>query len=334
MATMLETSGNYDKLIGKIDTPIRSHVTKQIESFEKKSQLKEIFHMYDSTEFADAFTSETSVNVFAPTGENGRTPKGDFKEGYSVINNYYEFKGGMTLSKTLIEDGKIGTLAKPRMNKLAEDYYRVREEYGAAILTNGISTTMTFKGKVFNISGADTLALFSTAHTSITGKTANQSNLYTGELNYINLGKAETVMQSFKDDNGNKLEINPDTIIIPNTESAKRKVFEMLNADGNPLTADNAGNYHLGRWNVIVWKYLDTPTGVTAGADWFILMDSVYNQTMQCLVWGDRIKMEPDSWVDKETKEYNYDIRARFGARPNNWRGFLLSAPGLSGTSF
>lgn len=331
---MLQTSGNFDKLIGKYEYPIKKHVTKQIETFENKSQLKNIFYMYNSDKFADAFTSETSVNAFAPVGENGRYPNGDFGEGYDLVNQYHEFKGKMTLSKTIIEDGNLGTLAKPKMNKLAEDYYRVREQFGASILQNGISTSMTFKGKAFTISGADGKALFATDHPSKTGKVANQSNLYNAELNYVNLGKAETAMQNFVDDNGNKLEINPDTIIIPNTESAKRKIFEILNANGNPTTADNAGNYHLGRWNVIVWKYLDAPTGVTTGADWFILMDSTYNQTYSGLVWGDRVKLETKSDIDNDTDAYNFRIRARFGARPNAWRTAIACLPGVTGSSF
>jgi len=139
-------------------------------------------------------------------------------------------------------------------------------------------------------------------------------------------------MQNVTDDDGEILSIMPDTIIIPNDATVKRQVFEDLNADGAPNTANNNGNFVAGRFNIIVWPYLTTPTGVT-NSQWFILMDSEWNKTYQGLVWRDRVALEVMSVIDDKTDANIWKGYTRFGATPNNWRPFALCAAGLGGTA-
>ena len=141
-----------------------------------------------------------------------------------------------------------------------------------------------------NILGADGERIFSKAHPNIiVGGT--QSNAYAGSFSEANLGKAETLMQNFCDDDGNVLGLAPDTIIIPNDYALKQAVFAVLGADkwtgGSTTGAANEYNYLFGRWNVIVWPYLNQ---FTSGSPW-ILMDSNYNKQVGTSLWFDRVAL-------------------------------------------
>lgn len=62
------------------------------------------------------------------------------------------------------------------------------------------------------------------------------------------LGQMETMMQNFKGDKDEILNVSPDTIIIPNDATLKYDVFEAIGADKDPDTSNNGFNYQYGRW--------------------------------------------------------------------------------------
>jgi len=332
MAVILKLSGNMNSVFGKSEYPISQYIVQRAEAFEGKSQIDNIFQMDKATGFGEKFSYETSLGDFEPVGENGAVPENDFVEGYSKTLEYETWKDSFEVSREMIDDANMGKI-KEKSGGMMLAHHRTREKFGAKMLSSGISTTMTFgKGnKSFDIAGADGLPLFSKSHPSKTGKTGLQTNLYDGSYSYENLSKIETLMQNVTDDDGEILSIMPDTIIIPNDATVKRQVFEDLNADGAPNTANNNGNFVAGRFNIIVWPYLTTPTGVT-NSQWFILMDSEWNKTYQGLVWRDRVALEVMSVIDDKTDANIWKGYTRFGATPNNWRPFALCAAGLSGT--
>ena len=332
MAVILKLSGNMDSVFGKSQYPISQYIQQQAESFEGKSQIEEIFQVDKANSFGEKLSYETSLGDFSPVGENGATPESDFMEGYSKNLEYETWKNSFTVSKEMIEDANIGKV-KEKSGSFMLSYYRTKEKFGASILSGGISTTMTFGGKTFDIACADGQPLFSKSHPSKTGKVGVQSNLYEGSYSYDNLAKIETLMQNYTDDDGNLLNIMPDTIIIPNNALLKKQIIEDLNGEGNPNSANLKGNYHMGRWNVIIWPYLTAPTGVTAGNNWFIVADLQWNKVYNGLVWRDRVALEVTSIIDDKTDANVWKGRARFGATPNNWRPFALCAEGLSGTA-
>ena len=121
-------------------------------------------------------------------------------------------------------------------------------------------------------------------------------------------------MQNVKDDDGNKLNLQPDTIIIPNDPRIKAKVFEVLGADYKPGTGDNDSSYNYGRWNIIVWTFLGSPAGMTAGKSWFMIQDSEWNENYAGLVWIDRIDLTIKSEIDADTDANIWRGRGRYGA--------------------
>ena len=177
-------------------------------------------------------------------------------------------------------------------------YYRTREKFAAGLLVSAASAdTLTYGGRTFSTLCADGQRLFATAHPyKVSG--ANQSNIYTNAFSAAALSLVETAMQNRKGDNGDIVTVVPDTIIIPNNATLKNAVFAAIGADKDPATANNAFNYHFGRWNAIVWPYLNLYDSTNA---LWILMDSKYNETYGCANWFDRVALEVNSYIDDDT---------------------------------
>ena len=70
-------------------------------------------------------------------------------------------------------------------------------------------------------------------------------------------------MQDFRGDRGEVLDVAPATVLIPNDYALKKAVFAAVGAEKDPAAQTNGFNFHFGRWNVIVWPYLNQ--FITAG---------------------------------------------------------------------
>jgi phage major head subunit gpT-like protein len=258
-------------------------------------------------------------------------PESTFQEGYSKVIEPDTWKLKFSVTQEMIEDAKFGKI-KSKAAGFMMSYNRTRELFSAFFFNNGNSTSATFGKKTFNTTCADGLALFSTAHTSITGGTGTQSNLYGGAINYDNICALEEKMHYFTDDDGNIMNLQPDTIIIPDKAAAKKALFNAIGQDGEPITFNNSFNIQYGRWNVIISPYLNDWSGTSGGNTWY-MMDSAWNQAYQGLIWLDRIKLTVNSYIDDGTDANVFKGRARYSAGANNWRCIAACAPNLSGAS-
>ena len=209
-------------------------------------------------------------------------------------------------------------------------YYRTREKFGAALLGNAIqgNASVKFAGGKFDLKTSDGQNLFYASHPSKV-KGGTQCNLWSDAFSDDALGMLEVKMQNTKGDNGEILDVAPDTIVIPNLHSLKKAVFAAIGADKDPDTANNGFNYQFGRWNVVVWPYLNQYLGAVT-APW-LLMDSRYNKEYGTLVWLDRVALEVSSKIDDNTDANVWRGRARFTAGFHDWRG--IACAGVSGAT-
>lgn len=325
-------SGLNDTIYGKVYAPVKQYLTDREQLHEKSSILDQLFAIDTTKNFAELYGSETNLGDFKPVDESGIYPETEFQGGYDKVITPCEWKQSFGISQTMIEDAKMGKI-KRRASAFVSAYARTKEKFGAAIYSNAVSTTMNFGGKVFNIAGADGKALFATDHSSITGGYGVQTNVYDTSFSYDNLGKLEALGSNFRDDDGERLAINFDTIVVPFSTTADavqlQTIFEVLNADGKPDTANRAGNYQAGRWNVIKWPFLSSPSGLTAGSSWFFLIDSNYLETYAAMVWLNRVPLSVKSYVDENTDNNIWKGRARYAAAPVDWRFAIAAIPGV-----
>lgn len=318
-----EGSGVNDSIFGKCQTPIKIFMEKRTEAFENMSVVEKIFSMQKSKHFAEKATGMTSMHGFSPVGEGGAYPKDEMQEGYSQTFEHETWKDSFAITSEMAEDSVLMNLRK-RPAAFLNGYYRTRELFGAALVGAALAgnTAATIGGKKFKATANDGLTLFNTAHTSITGGCANQSNKFTNAFSNDMLGKIESEMQNMKDDNGNILAVTPDTIIIPNDAGLKKDVFAAIGADKDPETANNGFNYTFGRWRVIVWAYLNQ--FIASGTKPYILMSEQYNEDYGGALWFDRRELTMKSIIDENTDDNVWKGNARWSAGFNDWRAFAV----------
>lgn len=313
-----ESSGLNDSIYGKCQAPIRMFLEKRGEEFEQNSVLKNLFFMGKSGNYADMMTTMTAMSGFEPVGENGAYPLDGMQEGYQKLLKYQTWKDSFSVSKEMMEDGKLMDMRK-QPAAFMTSYNRTRELFGAALYgaaMNGAGS-VTFKGVKFDLTGADGSNLFAKEHTpKVSGD--KQCNCFKDAFSVDALGKLETAMHLFRGDNDEILDVAPDTILIPENADLKKAVFAAIGADKDPVSANNAFNYQYGRWNVIVWPYLNQ--FVTKGTSPWVLLDSKYNETYGGAVWNDRVQLEVRSTIDENTDANVWRGRSRFNAAFNDWR--------------
>ena len=313
-----ESSSLNNSVYGNCQAPIKMFLEKRGEEFEQNSVLKNLFLMGSSKNYGDVMTTLTAMSGFEPVGENGAYPLDGMQEGYQKLLKYQTWKDSFSVSKEMIEDGKLLDMRK-QPAAFMTSYKRTRELfgaalYGAAMMGNG---SVTFKGVKFDLTGADGSNLFAKEHVpKVSGD--KQCNLFKDAFSVDALGKLETKMHLFRGDNDEILDVAPDTILIPENADLKKAVFAAIGADKDPVSANNAFNYQYGRWNVIVWPYLNHY--VTNGVSPWVLLDSKYNETYGGAVWNDRIQLEVRSTIDENTDANVWRGRSRFNACFNDWR--------------
>lgn len=313
-----ESSGLNDSIYGKCQAPIRMFLEKRGEEFEQNSVLKNLFFMGKSGNYADMMTTLTAMSGFEPVGENGAYPLDGMQEGYQKLLKYQTWKDSFSVSKEMMEDGKLMDMRK-QPAAFMTSYNRTRELFGAAMYGAAMmgNSSVTFKGVKFDLTGADGSNLFAKEHVpKVSGD--KQCNCFKDAFSVDALGKLETAMHLFRGDNDEILDVAPDTILIPENADLKKAVFAAIGADKDPVSANNAFNYQYGRWNVIVWPYLNQ--FVTKGTSPWVLLDSKYNETYGGAVWNDRVQLEVRSTIDENTDANVWRGRSRFNACFNDWR--------------
>ena len=327
--TFSEASGVNDSIFGKSQAPIRQFIEKRDEAYEAESIAKTLFRADTSTHFGEKYTSLTAMDGFEVAGENGAYPTDGQEEGYSKIIESVEWKDSFSISQKIIEDSQLMDL-KQKPAGFVTAYYRTRERFAAALLGNAIqgNASMTFAKGTFDLKGADGQNLFYASHPAkIAGDT--QCNLWSDDFSDDALGMLETKMQNTRGDNNEMLDVHPDTIVIPNIHALKKAVFAAIGADKDPETANNGFNYQFGRWNVVIWNYLNE--FIASGTTPWLLMDSRYNKEYGTLIWLDRVNLAIRSTIDENTDANVWRGRARFTAGFHDWRG--IACAGVSGAT-
>lgn len=324
-----KNSGLNNEVFGKSAEPIKAIIVQGVESWEEKSLIDKIFYMDTTENFAEKYATMTAVGNFKNVGENGATPKSSMQMGFVKVIEPDTWKNSLEISAEMMEDEKLGDV-KNAARRFTQSFGRTRENFAATLLANGTETTMVYDGVLYEIACADGTPMFNTAHPSKTqGTKYVQSNLFKGELNEENFDLVQEKMQGFTDDDGHKLNIQPDTIIIPNVGSQKRKLFALVGSELDPESNNNAWNFQCGLWNVLVWNELPNKL---KGGNYFFMADSNYLQDYECMPFLDRIKLKITQYIDNNTDAHVFKGRSRFGAGFNNWRGISLCGENVDGT--
>lgn len=303
-----EASGRFGQLYGDIQVPLASFLEEQEKRSKENCLALKIFSERTSNNFAEGYGGLTAANEMENVGEGALPPENGFKQRDLKIIENETWKSKIRITREIIEDahGDLKKIIKRSgADKMTESYFRTINSFLMGLLCAAVSGKDAYvRGiKSYSTRCYDGLNVFSKSH-KIGAKT--YSNMYADDFSAEVLGEISTVQQNVKGDAGDTMTISPDTIIIPNDYTAKKKVFEAIGSDKDPGTANNGFNYLFGQWNVIYHPALNALISENGKVP-FILLDSKYNEYNDGNIFQNRMPLEVTS------KEEDGDVNALNG---------------------
>ena len=216
---------------------------------------------------------------------------------WKAVWTHDKWSNGLRIERELLDDALYAEV-KNRTKTLADSVYYTRQIH-AAMPFNNCTTFLTPDGK----------ALCATDHPIAPGSSTTWTNYATGmALNADNVEEVRNRMKEWKDDSGNPLLIQPDTLIVP--RRLRKAALVIADTDKEPNTAENDINIWKGAVDVIEWDFLDDSN------TWF-MVDK--NRMKRFLYWFERRK--PSLAQDKEdfdTEVAKYKVVGRWSLGPSD----------------
>mgnify|MGYP001240418496 CR=1 FL=1 len=273
--------------------------------------------LYDRIKSKKAWEEFQSVGSLPdPQLFNGVIQMQNFSMGYHTKIVPLEYAGGFILERRLIDTDQSGIVKKlpqqlaiaanRKMNKIAHEPFIYPD-----------SAAFTF------MTSEEGVALASNSHTTKTPDVSTSSgfdNLATYAFDATNLETLRIQTLGFRDDIGERIQTNFDTIIHGSALSAD--VWEVLHSSAK-LGQDNAGvkNVQQGRWKSIELPMLDDYSATGWG-----IIDS--NAMKDALMWVDAVPLEfntPPLDYDHMMRRYQDYFVAAWGF--TDWRWIAWSDP-------
>ena len=267
-----------------------------------------LFSIESSTRFEESYQGMGALGT-VPVFD-GTIAYHDFDAGYRTDIRNYEMAMGIAVERRLVDDDQYNQINR-RASNMASAFNNTIETDAANVFINAFTDSGTNRmGQSTN--GADGVALLSAAHPdSPANANSTQSNEGTLALTIDNLDTTRQNMRSFKDDKGNLLGVNPNTLLVP--PELERTATQLIaqRATYEPNSAEFNVNMFAGRFNLIVWDRL------TDANAWF-LMDSTLMK--QHLIWQWRIRPEFSQSDDFDGLLAKYRGYMRYGIGWTDWR--------------
>ena len=233
--------------------------------------------------------------------------------GYHTKIEPKEYAGGITIQRRLLDTDRydviegmakgLGEAANRKMNKIAHEPFLYFD-----------STAFTY------VTSEEGVALCSNSHTTKVPDVSTSTgfdNLSTLAFDATNLEAVRLQSKGFKNDIGERIQTNFDTIIHGSNLAAD--VWEVLNSEGKTGDNLNNKNFQQGRWKSIELPLLDD----TDTNDWFIV-DS--KKMKEHLMWIDSIPYEFNSTTDFDTFVRKYASYFVVGWGFDEWRWIVGSS--------
>lgn len=304
-----ETVGKIDLAIGRHEAPLLAYMDKENADFAKTSLKKKLFNVVKSKHYAESVGGLSGIGDFKKT--QGAVPYETFEELATKTFIHSVFKKGIQIERELIDDSRLIDM-KNRSGSLIEAANRTQEKFVHAPFVYAANTSFSLADGTFTATGSDGLSLVNAAHTSHTGKTANQSNKVTTAFGVDSLKDAEEAMVGFKTDIGEKSNAVPSMLLVP--YELRNEAYEICASMGKLNSADNNANPYEAKYDIVVSSWLDS-MGVTDKA---YLIDESYMK--KCLFWLDRVPLEVASRKDFNTDVWQIKGYMRYSLGFTDWR--------------
>jgi len=280
--------------------------------------------MYDVSS-TDQMTSEHSIidgYGFARRKQEGQVyTYGSIKQGYSLSLSQTRIGLMDAITWELRKFDRYREIDK-KMRKLGETTAKRIELDLTHLFTFGMSASSytNMDGETVATTSGDGQNLFDTDHT-ITSTSDTYGNLITTAFSRAGLEEAENTFNTFVDNNGNIVLVEPDTIVTGRNVTIQNSVKEFLRSTLVPDEANNATNVYAGKYKHLVLPYLSTSTAgapVTTYDNYWMLADLKHKDAI-CEIsenptftapsqGGNGEDFETDDWKFKSSATYDYGV--------------------------
>lgn len=289
-----------------------------------------LFNVEDSQKYAETLVNHSTLGLFDIVGEGDGAAPMEAKELSRNVVEHIQFMGEFGISANMLEDSSngLGADARRLVQSFIRSYYRTRNKIAELAIANAGSIRFKYGDTLVNISSPDGLPVFNSSH-PIGTTDELQSNCYYAEREANEdisaeavekyLEQLSVVMRNFKDENGDVLGYEADTILLPGNnyklEAAVRKAVATANACGSSI---NDTNLQYGKWKIVVLPHWSTTQ------DTFILLSSEANKALGGNMFFNRIPLTVKSWEDYHTGNRMWNGRCRFGVGFGSYKHMLM----------
>ena len=264
-----------------------------------------------ATESSDrAFEEEVMLSGFANAdvkAEGAGINYDQAQETYTARYTMETIALAFAITEEAIEDNLYDRLASRYTKALARSMSNAKEVKGANPLINGLPQTATFLA-------GDGVALFSTAHTTISGTNVSNTLTTQADLNETSLEQALIDIAAFTDERGLRIAAKGTKMIVPsgNQFNAER----ILKSQGRTQTADNDINA-INSMGMIPQGYR-VNNYLTDADSWYIITDVPNGMKM-----FQRTPLTTAMEGDFDTGNVRYKARERYVFGVSDYRGIF-----------
>ena len=326
-----KNSGVNEGLYKVQDAVIKSWMTDyDTEKNDYDAYVNAVFNVKTSKQFGEKLGSTTEFGDFEIVPEGGNAIQDEIQEGFDKLIVHEQLLKKFTVTAEMLEDNLVDDM-KTGAEGFVRSYHRSRAAEASALLTGATATSVKWGGKVLNTAANDGKALFATDHPGMKAGVGVQSNVFTNALgtNDEMLYRLANIGKNFKNQSGQPMGYEFDTIVLPSDAYAEIRLVEKIIASTNQVGYDyNDVNVSKGKWKLVV-----DPLWVSAGLAKtpYIITSSRANKELRGAMFYDRLPLKVRSEIDKDTWNMDYVGRYRVGVGFNDWR-FAIMGGASAGT--
>lgn len=332
-----------------LQEPMKMILDKQKEAYETQSIIPKFFVMKTTDRYMEEYRSNTTMDGFKPTEDMEVAPISDFEESYFKQFVPQTWTNSFVISKQTMEDGNLMEV-NMKGEAFIKGFNRTREQYAVNLIGAALGKVSDAAKKDFKISlkhglGMDTIdgeidgtkqTYFHNGHLTVKLRDGRpqitQSNKYTADIKFNGkvedieekildvLGQVEAEMAVYKDDKGNIVPVDVDTIFVGQNYRLVDILMRGLKSRYGAAMDGNGINTQYGKYKIVVSPYLSAIEGFRNQDCGLILASSSRNREGLGAAWFDRKPLEVRSYRDDKTEANVWAGRARWGAGFGDFR--------------
>ncbi len=258
--------------------------------------MGQLFNVQSTTKKTEDALGVGALGLMEPW--TGTVAYEDFNKGYKKTYTQAKFSKGMQIEEELVRYDQYNEIKK-RTKRLATSAHYTRQVHGASVFNNAFNASYL---------GADGVALCSASHPYSPSDATVQSNTGTSPLSLDAVDDTYVNMTRWKDDKGNMVAVNPDTLIVG--PSLRKTALEIVGSEQKPGSADNDINVYQGDFKVIVLPFL------TDTNNWFMADSTLMKDYLN---WYDSRKPDFSDTVDFDTEVAKYKVVGSWAYGWDHW---------------